>query len=104
VTSREPHSTHIALLQKVGCHLVTHERIVRRPGISRAKLAPRFRHLTDEELMTSSTLIRAMKPGLSDHSQTITPASGCLNANACLNAETRHAWRWCVAKAKALVT
>ncbi len=62
VTNREPHSTHIALLQKVGCHVVSDERIVLLSGISRAKLAPRFRHLTDEDLMTSSALIQAVKP------------------------------------------
>lgn len=60
-SNREPHSTHIALLQKAGCQVVTDERIVRRSGISRAQLAPRFRHLTDEDLMTSSALVQAVK-------------------------------------------
>jgi len=60
-SNREPHSTHIALLKKAGCQVVTDERAVRRSGISRAQLAPRFRHLTDEDLMTSSALIQAVK-------------------------------------------
>jgi len=60
-TNREPHSTHITFLQKAGCRIVTDERIVRHSGISRARLAPRFRHLTDEDLMTSSALIQAVK-------------------------------------------
>jgi hypothetical protein len=61
VTNREPHSTHIALLQRAGCQIITDERIVRRSGISRAQLAPRFRQLTDEDLTTSSALIQAVK-------------------------------------------
>jgi len=60
-TNREPHSTHIALLQKMGCQVLTDERIVRRSGISRGELAPRFRHLTDEDLTTSSALIQVVK-------------------------------------------
>jgi len=60
-TNREPHSVHVALLEKVGCRMVTEERIVRQSGISRAQLAPRFRHLTDKDLMTSSALIQAVK-------------------------------------------
>jgi hypothetical protein len=60
-TNREPHSTHIALLNKAGCQVVTDERIVRPSGISRAQLAPRFRHLTDDDLTTSSALIQAVK-------------------------------------------
>src|SRR3979411_2567008 len=60
-TNRQPHSTHIALLNKAGCQVVTDERIVRPSGISRAQLAPRFRHLTDQDLTTSSALIQAVK-------------------------------------------
>jgi len=61
VTNREPHSTHIALLGKVGCQVITDERIVRHSGIGRPELAPRFRHMTDEDLVTSSALIQAVK-------------------------------------------
>jgi hypothetical protein len=60
-TNRRPHSTHIALLQQAGCQVVTDERTVRRSDISRTQLAPRFRHLTDEDLTTSSALIQAVK-------------------------------------------
>jgi hypothetical protein len=59
--NREPHSTHISLMQRVGCHVVCDERTVRPPAITRAQLAPRFRHLTDEDLTTSSALIQAVK-------------------------------------------
>jgi hypothetical protein len=60
-TNREPHSTHVALLQRAGCQIITDERIVRPSRISRAQLAPRFQHLTDEDLTTSSVLIQAVK-------------------------------------------
>jgi hypothetical protein len=59
--NREPHSTHIALLQRMSCRVVCDERTVRPPAITRAQLAPRFRHLTDEDLTTSSALIQAVK-------------------------------------------
>jgi hypothetical protein len=59
--NREPHSTHISLLEKMGCRIVRDERIIRPSGITRAQLAPRFRYLTDEDLITSSALIQAVK-------------------------------------------
>jgi hypothetical protein len=59
--NREPHSTHVALLEKMGCRVVCDERTVQASKITRAQLAPRFRHLTDEDLTTSSALIQAKK-------------------------------------------
>lgn len=59
--NREPHSTHIALIEKMGCRIVCDERFVRPSGITRAQLAPGLRHLTDEDLVTSSALIQAVK-------------------------------------------
>lgn len=59
--NREPHSTHIALMQRAGCQIVSDERALRRSRISRAQLAPRFHHLTDEDLITSSALMQAVK-------------------------------------------
>jgi hypothetical protein len=59
--NREPHSTHISLLEKMGCRIVRDERITWPSGITRAQLAPRFRYLTDEDLITSSALIQAVK-------------------------------------------
>jgi hypothetical protein len=61
--NRQPHSTHIALLEQLTYHVVCDERTVRPSGITRTQLAPPFRHLTDEDLTTSSALIQAMKPG-----------------------------------------
>ncbi len=59
--NREPHSTHIALLQKVGCRIVCDERTVQPSRITRVQLAPRFANLTDDDLTTSSALIQAVK-------------------------------------------
>jgi hypothetical protein len=60
--NREPHSTHIALLRRMGCRIVCDERVVQPSAITRAQLATRFRDLTDEDLTTSSALIQAVKP------------------------------------------
>lgn len=60
--NREPHSTHIALLRTMGCRIVCDERTVQPSAITRSQLTPRFRHLTDEDLATSSALIQAVKP------------------------------------------
>lgn len=57
----EPHSTHIALIEQLGCRVVRDERTIRPFGITRAQLASRFHHLTDEDLVTSSALIQAVK-------------------------------------------
>jgi hypothetical protein len=59
--NREPHSTHVALMQRMNCRVVCNERTVQPSAITRAQLAPRFRHLTDEDLTTSSALIQAVK-------------------------------------------
>ncbi|NOJ39145.1 methyltransferase domain-containing protein [Bradyrhizobium australiense] len=60
--NREPHSTHIALIEKMGCRIVRDQRIMRPSGITRAQLAPRFHFLVDDDLTTSSALIQAVKP------------------------------------------
>lgn len=59
--NREPHSTHIALIEKMGCRIVRDERTIRPSAITREQLAPRFRHLTDEDMVTSSALVQAVK-------------------------------------------
>lgn len=59
--NREPHSTHVALMQRMNCRVVCDERTIQPSAITRAQLAPRFRHLTDEDLTTSSALIQAVK-------------------------------------------
>jgi hypothetical protein len=59
--NREPHSTHVALMRRMNCRVVSEERTVQPSAVTRAQLAPRFRHLTDEDLTTSSALIQAEK-------------------------------------------
>ena len=59
--NREPYSTHVALMRRMNCRVVCDERTVRPSAITRAQLAPRFRHLSDEDLTTSCALIQAMK-------------------------------------------
>jgi hypothetical protein len=46
----------------MSCRVVCDERTVQPSGITRAQLAPRFHHLTSEDLTTSSALIQAVKP------------------------------------------
>jgi SAM-dependent methyltransferase len=67
--NREPHSTHIALVEKMGCRIVRDERIIRPSGITRAQLAPRFHFLVDDDLTTSSALIQAVKPFQAAHAE-----------------------------------
>jgi SAM-dependent methyltransferase len=67
--NREPHSTHIALVEKMGCRIVRDERIIRPSGITRAQLAPRFHFLVDDDLTTSSALIQAVKPVQAAHAE-----------------------------------
>lgn len=60
--NRQPHSTHMALLRNIGCRIACDERTVQPSAITHAQLGPRFHHLTDEDLTTSSALIQAVKP------------------------------------------
>jgi hypothetical protein len=48
-------------MQRMNCRVVCDERTVQPSAITRAQLAPRFRHLSDEDLTTSSALIQAVK-------------------------------------------
>jgi SAM-dependent methyltransferase len=61
ILNRVPHSTHLDLIRALGCEIVRDQRTAS-PAASRAHLAPRFRHLTDEDLRTSSAFIQAHKP------------------------------------------
>lgn len=59
--NRRPHSTHIELLTKSGFNLVCDSKNTRPSEIQRRQLAKRFQNLTDEDLMTSSAFIQAVK-------------------------------------------
>lgn len=60
--NREPHSTHIALMQKYGFEVVCD--LKKRPntnGIARATLAPRWRNMSDDDFCCSGGFIQARK-------------------------------------------
>ncbi len=60
--NRAPHSAHIDVIEGLGCTIVCDQRAELPPAITRMQLAPRFRHLTDDDLTISSTFIQARKP------------------------------------------
>jgi hypothetical protein len=59
--NRAPHSVHIDVIGGLGCTIVCDQRAELPPAITRAQLAPRFRHLTDDDLTISSAFIQARK-------------------------------------------
>ncbi len=60
--NRAPHSTHIDLVHSLDYEIACDLRTEAPPAITRAQLAPRFRHLTDDDLTISSAFIQARKP------------------------------------------
>ena len=58
--NREPYSTHLRLLEENGFTFVGGQTAKVESQIGRPALAPRFRHLTDQDLITSSALIQAI--------------------------------------------
>ncbi|MDQ3810989.1 MAG: hypothetical protein M3336_11920, partial [Chloroflexota bacterium] len=59
--NREPHSTHVELLRKLGFEIVCDVPTKETAGAPRERLAPRFRGLSDEDLTTSGAFIQAVK-------------------------------------------
>ncbi|MDQ6833450.1 MAG: class I SAM-dependent methyltransferase [Chloroflexota bacterium] len=60
--NRAPHSAHIGLIRDLGCEIVCDQWTELPVAITRAQLAPHFRHLTDDDLAISSAFIQARKP------------------------------------------
>jgi hypothetical protein len=58
--NREPYSTHLRLLAENGFSFVGGQTAKLESHLERPDLAPRFRHLTDQDLTTSSALIQAV--------------------------------------------
>jgi hypothetical protein len=58
--NREPYSTHIRLLHENGFKPVREVLVRAEPQIRPSQLAPRFRHLTDEDLHTATAYILAV--------------------------------------------
>lgn len=61
VTNRQPHSEHLRLIAESGCQIATNVAVKRESRIRRADLTPRFRHLSDQDLVTGSALIQATR-------------------------------------------
>ncbi len=60
VINREPHSSHLQLMKKYGFDVICDQQI-RRRGIERNKLARRYRELSDDDLLTRSAFVIAVK-------------------------------------------
>jgi hypothetical protein len=58
--NREPYSTHLRLLAENGFVAVGGQQTKAEPVIARDQLAPRFRHLTDQDLTTPTAVIQAV--------------------------------------------
>lgn len=58
--NREPYSTHLQLLAQNGFVSVGCQPTTAQPVIARAQLAPRFHHLTDQDLSTPTAVIQAV--------------------------------------------
>jgi len=59
--NRQPHSTHVDLLRKNGFQITCDQTINETSGITRRQLARRLQHLSDEDLVTSSAFMQAVK-------------------------------------------
>jgi len=59
--NREPCSTHLESLRHCGVEMVCEERSVDSSGIDRSDLAPCFKSVSDEDFVTKSVLIQAIK-------------------------------------------
>jgi SAM-dependent methyltransferase len=59
--NRQPHSMHVDLLKRHGFHIVYDQRSTKPSGITRSELSRRFKHLSDEDLVTSSSFIQGVK-------------------------------------------
>ena len=61
-SNREPHSTHIQCMNAAGLHILTDVVSKDRGGLPRERLRARYRSLDQEDLLTRSAYILALKP------------------------------------------
>jgi hypothetical protein len=59
--NRQPASVHLRLIQEAGFHVVTHQKFMRKDGIGREELAPRWADISDEDLNCSGMYVIATK-------------------------------------------
>ncbi len=62
--NREPHSTHVKLLEGLAYTIACDRTMECNEGIERARLAPRFRDLSDDDVRICGAVIQAVKPTL----------------------------------------
>jgi hypothetical protein len=60
--NREPHSTHLRLLESAGFEIVADIKTPGEAPMDRVALAPRFRNLSSEDLATRAACVLAAKP------------------------------------------
>ena len=59
--NRQPASVHLRLIQEAGFRVVTHQKYMRKDGIRREELAPRWTDISDEDLNCSGMYVIATK-------------------------------------------
>lgn len=64
--NREPHSTHISIMNEVGFRVVCDRAYFSESSLAKEDLAPRFRTLSDEDMRTSGAFIQAVKENKSN--------------------------------------
>ena len=60
--NREPASTHLRLVRESGLEIVNAVRVAQKSDVTRARLARRFRAMSEDDLTTQSIFIQAVKP------------------------------------------
>jgi hypothetical protein len=59
--NREPHSTHVSILERAGFSIVCDQTVKSHSNLERRALAHRFRSISDDDLTTSGAFIQAVK-------------------------------------------
>ncbi|MFZ5829542.1 MAG: methyltransferase domain-containing protein [Planctomycetota bacterium] len=59
--NRQPHSQHIALMEGAGFKIVCENRTTLESKLARNQLAPEFRSMTEDDLVTSGSFVQAVK-------------------------------------------
>lgn len=59
--NRHPHSDHIYEMNKNGFEILSEKKSISDSGLSKKELASKFKGITDEDLVTSSVLVQAIK-------------------------------------------
>lgn len=59
--NREPHSTHVRLLEQLGFQILNEMRTQDLAGLRRNQLSRRWRHISSEDLTTSTAFLQAIK-------------------------------------------